>query len=79
LWRGFTLLAFDADEKGVRAFEDAAQSLKVPLKIVRDTYQDNRTAYEARMILVRPDQFVVWCGDMAPGDTAGLMKQAVGR
>ena len=78
LGRGFTLLALDADEEGVRAFEGAAQSLKVPFRTIRDTYKDNRTAYESRMILVRPDQFIVWCGDVAPEDTLELMKQAVG-
>jgi 2-polyprenyl-6-methoxyphenol hydroxylase-like FAD-dependent oxidoreductase len=78
LWRGFTLLAFDAGEEDVHTFEAAAASLKVPFKTVRDTYQDRRTAYEARMIFVRPDQFVVWCGDVAPEDTLELMKQAVG-
>jgi hypothetical protein len=79
LGRGFALLAFDAADSDVAAFEQAAAALNVPMKVLRDTYQAGRTAYEARMILVRPDQFVVWCGDAAPGDTLALMKKAVGR
>ena len=43
-------------------------TLKVPLKVVRDSYADGRTKYETRMILVRPDQFIVWIGDSAPAD-----------
>ena len=43
-------------------------ALKVPLKVVRDSYADGRTKYETRMILVRPDQFIVWIGDKAPAD-----------
>ena len=37
----------------------------MPFKVVRDTYADGRTKYETRMILVRPDQFIVWIGDRA--------------
>ena len=79
LGRGFTLLAFDADDGAVRAFEQAAASLKVPLKVVRDSYADGRTKYETRMILVRPDQFIVWIGDSAPADAGQIMRKVAGR
>jgi len=75
----FTLLAFGADDASVAAFESAAKALGVPLKIVRDTYADGRATYEARMMLVRPDQFIAWCGDTAPADTAAAMRKVVGR
>ena len=79
LGRAFTLLAFDADEACVHAFEQAAAALKIPLKIVRDSYAEPRTAYQARMILVRPDQFIAWVGDNAPDDAAAMMRKVVGR
>jgi 2-polyprenyl-6-methoxyphenol hydroxylase-like FAD-dependent oxidoreductase len=75
---GFTLLAFGADDHAVSAFEQAAQSANVPLKVVRDSYGGGREAYEARMILVRPDQYVVWCADEAPGDAGSVMRTVVG-
>jgi hypothetical protein len=79
LGRGFTLFAFDANDGAVRAFEQAVASLKVPLKVVRDTYAEGRTKYEARMILVRPDQFIVWIGDTAPADAGRIMRKLAGR
>jgi hypothetical protein len=75
----FTLLAFDADDRTVAAFAEAGRGVGVPLQIVRDSYGDGRTAYAARLILVRPDQHVVWTGDRAPEDAALVLGRAVGR
>ncbi len=60
-------------------FRSAATTLQVPLKLVRDSYRDGREAYEARMILVRPDRYVAWTGNAAPGDVAALLGKTVGR
>jgi len=75
----FTLLAFDAENRTVTAFEKAARKLRVPLKIVRDSYADGRTAYEAKLILVRPDRYVAWTSDGAPGDAGVIVTKVVGR
>lgn len=77
LGSGFTLLAFDA-EPGASVIERAAQSVNVPLKIVRDRYEGDRTRYEARLVLVRPDQYVVWAGDEAPADSATVLRKVCG-
>ena len=79
LGRGFTLLAFDVADADVGAFERAAAALKVPFKVVRDTYAEGRMKYETRMILVRPDQFIVWIGDKTPADAAAIMRQVAGQ
>ena len=75
----FTLLAFDVDDRAVAAFERAASAHKVPLKIVRDTFADGRTAYEAKLMLVRPDRYVAWAGDAAPADAAAVIRKVVAR
>ena len=56
----------------------AAQSLRLPLTVIRDTYAGERQAYESRFVLVRPDQYVVWAGDEPPGDAVGLLQQVAG-
>ena len=75
---GFTLLALDASDAAVAAFEGAAKAEGVPLNVVRDTAADDRRAYEAKLILVRPDQYVVWMGDDAPGDEQRVVRRVVG-
>jgi hypothetical protein len=75
---GCTLLAFGVDECELHGFEQAAAALKLPLKVVRDSCADGRERYAARLILVRPDQYVAWCGNAAPADAQALLRKAAG-
>jgi 4-hydroxyisophthalate hydroxylase len=75
----FTLLAFDAEDGTVAAFTAAARKFGVPLKVVRDTYQDGRKAYEANLILVRPDRYIAWSGDRSAADVNAIVGKAVAR
>jgi hypothetical protein len=79
LGAGFTLLAFDAPDADVRAFEQAAAAAKIPLKVIRDTFAGGREAYEQHLVLVRPDQFVAWTGAESPADVSALLAKMVGR
>ncbi|MDB5544145.1 MAG: Monooxygenase, FAD-binding [Hyphomicrobiales bacterium] len=75
----FTLLAFGAAEEDVVAFERAAASLSIPLKVIRDTRDHGREAYEASLVLVRPDQYVVWVGDSEAKAAESIMRRVVGK
>jgi len=79
LGQGFTLLALDAASADVERIHRAAEAENVPLKLVRDSRAGGREAYEAKLILVRPDQFVAFAGDVAPADAGGLMRRLSGR
>lgn len=78
LGTGFTLVTLDADERDVERFVEASGSAGVPLTVVRDTYEDGREVYGSRLLLVRPDQFVAWTGDVAPDDVQGLFLTVTG-
>jgi 2-polyprenyl-6-methoxyphenol hydroxylase-like FAD-dependent oxidoreductase len=78
LGTGMTLLAFGAEHCAVGAFEEAARSLRVPLTVVRDSDEGDRRAYEARLVLVRPDQYVVWAGNTVPADAVRIVRRATG-
>jgi 2-polyprenyl-6-methoxyphenol hydroxylase-like FAD-dependent oxidoreductase len=78
LGSGFSLIALDATDAAVAAFTQAAAAMRIPLKIIRDTFADKRTAYEAKLILVRPDHFVAWCANEVPADAGAILRRAVG-
>ena len=61
-----------------RAFEDRAKSLGIPLKMVRDSY-GGRAGYESPLVLVRPDQYVVWNAQEAPYDIDAVLRKVTGR
>jgi 2-polyprenyl-6-methoxyphenol hydroxylase-like FAD-dependent oxidoreductase len=78
---GFSLLALGADPASVAAFEAAATALGLPLQVLRDDAGGERQRYGARLVLVRPDQFVAWSGSgEVKAETAqALLAQASGR
>jgi 2-polyprenyl-6-methoxyphenol hydroxylase-like FAD-dependent oxidoreductase len=76
LGTGFSLIALDCDD-AITPFEQAARTLGIRLAVIRDTCADERADYGARLILVRPDQFVAWAGDDVP-DAMALMRKVAG-
>jgi len=77
----FTLLAFGAEQEKVEALRAAARLAGVPLDVVEDTAEDERARYEARLILVRPDEFVAWtdAADAGPFDAQRILQSCAGR
>ena len=50
---------------------------------MRDSYDQGRRAYEAKLILVRPDRYIAWLSDRLPIDkamgAAAILSKSVGR
>ena len=76
---GFTLLDLGSAEDAGRSMVAAAAARKVPLKVIRDSYAEGRERYAARLVLVRPDQYVVWAGDTAPAAPVDLIGRVAGQ
>ena len=70
LGAGFTLLVMGGPTSAVEAFREAAVDLSLPLTIVMAHSGDQTARYAARLVLVRPDQFVAWAADAASPDDA---------
>jgi 2-polyprenyl-6-methoxyphenol hydroxylase-like FAD-dependent oxidoreductase len=78
LGEGFTLLAFGDQPAAVHAFTAAADALGLPLKVIQDSAADGREAYEAALVLVRPDQFVAWTSNDEPAEPGAVLARACG-
>jgi hypothetical protein len=76
------LLALDTEAEVVQAFKDVAGDLGVPLTVVEDPGDGEAARYAARLVLVRPDQFVAWMSTSpkpAVDDVQRLLLAVVGR
>ena len=81
LGQQFTLLAIDATESVVQVFEQAAAAQGIALTVVHTASGAEADRYQARWVLIRPDQFVAW-HSQAPGVSAQaashVLRQAAG-
>jgi hypothetical protein len=79
LGNAFTLLAFETEDATLTAFAKGADALRVPLKIVPDSYAQGRRDYEDKLILVRPDRYIAWTGNSPPADAAAILAKVIAR
>jgi 4-hydroxyisophthalate hydroxylase len=75
---GYTLIALTEDRRPVAAFQAAATALGIPLRLIVDTFAEQRAAYGRRFILVRPDQHAAWTGNDLPADPTTLLRKVIG-
>ncbi|MCZ8314931.1 FAD-dependent monooxygenase [Phreatobacter sp.] len=77
LGEGFTLFDFTHDGAG-KDIARAARTKGVPLRYVASPDDPASKAYGARILLVRPDQFVAWAGDTATIAPAAIVARTIG-
>lgn len=74
----FCLFAFSAPE-AARLLAGAANRLGIPLNLVEDDFAGDVEAYGRKLILVRPDGYIAWSGDLLDKDADALLGTVVGR
>jgi hypothetical protein len=79
LGRGYTLIALTHDPATATAFGDAADAMAMPLRVLTDTPDGGRGAYQCRYMLIRPDQHVAWASNQPPADPAEVLRKTAGR
>ena len=75
---GFGLLVLDGQDATIGDFVRAAEHLRAPLKILRNSRADGRERYEATYVLIRPDEFVAWAGPEGQVDARAVLSKAIG-
>ena len=74
----FTLVTLDAPPEVAPAFRAAARRLGIPLRVVADSRSGGREAYGCACLLVRPDQFVAWAGEVGAEGAERILGRAAG-
>ena len=77
---GFTLLITHGthDDADVKAMQNAAAKLNIPLQILAPDHPSLATLYAARFALVRPDQHIAWRGDHIGDAAEHILKTVTG-
>jgi 2-polyprenyl-6-methoxyphenol hydroxylase-like FAD-dependent oxidoreductase len=75
----FNLLQIGPDAPEVSAFAQAADELAVTLNVVHIEEGAAEELYEAKLLLVRPDQHIAWRGDTVPADVSEILKVVIGK
>jgi 2-polyprenyl-6-methoxyphenol hydroxylase-like FAD-dependent oxidoreductase len=75
----FTLLHLGATTANIRPLVDAAESRKVPLKVLEVSEPEILKVYENfPFVLIRPDQHIAWRGHELPDDPGKLIDRVRG-
>lgn len=75
---GFTLLRLGPRAEDTAPLRRAAAKLAIPLTVVELPSPSLRDAYEADLVLVRPDQVVAWRGSGPPHRPEDVLRQVAG-
>ena len=77
----FTLLAFDASAEDVQVVVNAARRQGLPLTVRQESKGSEADRYQARWVLVRPDQFIAWVGhdSLSQQDVQAVLAMARGQ
>jgi 2-polyprenyl-6-methoxyphenol hydroxylase-like FAD-dependent oxidoreductase len=76
--RSHVMLRLGSDAPDATPLEDAAKRRGVPLEVAAIGEPAVCSAYEKKLVLVRPDGHVAWRGDALPADAAAVIARTTG-
>ncbi|MGH6768923.1 MAG: FAD-dependent monooxygenase [Xanthobacteraceae bacterium] len=76
--RGFTLVKLGNDPPDTSTFETGFAARSVPMSVATIVDPKIGELYERRLVLVRPDGHVAWCGDAPPADPLTVVERIRG-
>jgi 2-polyprenyl-6-methoxyphenol hydroxylase-like FAD-dependent oxidoreductase len=74
----FTLLRLSGSDADTEAFARVAKARGMPLTILDVPLKEARDLYGRELVLVRPDRYVAWRGDVVPDDIDSIFAKATG-
>ena len=78
LGTGLTLLRFGHCPPDTSVIVSAAYDRGIPLSVVDIDDGDTRDLYDCDLVLIRPDHYVAWRGNVAPSDANAVLARLVG-
>lgn len=79
----FTLIVIGEEGNCVEKFEYCADNIGLPMRTVRTELSEQTALWDAKLILVRPDEYVAWClsGDSSSNavDAEKVLLTAIGQ
>ena len=75
---GFTLLQLGPEAADVTGFIKAAAGKAMPLKVFHVPHASAYRLYGCKLALIRPDQHIAWCGDVAPANALNILNIVTG-
>ncbi len=78
LGRGFSLIRIGEAAPSPTAFQVASRELRMPMTVIDLPEEPALELYQKRLVLVRPDHYIAWCGDAIPDDVESILSAVTG-
>ncbi len=76
--KAFVLLRMGSNAPSVDGFISTADRRGMPMEVISLDVAELSALYDRKLVLVRPDGHVAWCGDSAPNDCEAVIDRVRG-
>ena len=76
--KNFTLLVFNEELNNARILISEAESIGIPIKLLKIDDHDAFSIYENKYVIVRPDLMIAWRSDNIPQNSIDILNKIIG-